>query len=46
MRDKLIHEYFGVMLDKVWETVINDIPALRSLFKKMSGDKSIKEVTR
>lgn len=46
MRDKLIHEYFGVMLDKVWETVINDIPALRSLFKKMSEDKSIKEVTR
>ena len=26
MRDKLIHGYFGVDLDAVWDTVKKDIP--------------------
>ncbi len=30
MRDKLIHGYFGVDLDAVWETAENDIPALKN----------------
>jgi uncharacterized protein with HEPN domain len=30
MRDKLIHEYFGVNLDVVWEVVTNSLPALFS----------------
>jgi uncharacterized protein with HEPN domain len=29
MRDKLIHEYFGVDLDAVWKTVKEDIPFLK-----------------
>jgi len=29
MRDKLIHEYFGVDYEVVWETVKRDIPVLR-----------------
>jgi len=29
MRDKLIHQYFGVDLDKVWVTVVRDIPVLK-----------------
>ena len=29
MRDKLIHEYFGVNYAVVWETVQRDIPKLR-----------------
>ena len=29
MRDKLIHEYFGVNYAIVWETVTRDIPKLR-----------------
>ena len=29
MRDKLIHGYFGVDLDAVWDTAIKDIPALK-----------------
>jgi len=29
MRDKLIHHYFGVDLDTVWLTVIEDIPTLK-----------------
>ena len=28
MRDKLIHDYFGVDIDAVWGTVKQDIPAL------------------
>lgn len=28
MRDKLIHQYFNVDLEVVWETVCSDIPAL------------------
>ncbi|MDH4120229.1 MAG: DUF86 domain-containing protein [Deltaproteobacteria bacterium] len=29
MRDKLIHEYFGVNLDLVWEVVEKEIPKLK-----------------
>jgi uncharacterized protein with HEPN domain len=29
MRDKLIHDYFGVDIDKVWLTAIKDLPALK-----------------
>jgi uncharacterized protein with HEPN domain len=30
MRDKLIHDYFGVDLDAVWLTACGDIPALKA----------------
>lgn len=29
MRDKLIHDYFGVDIEKVWLTVLKDIPTLK-----------------
>jgi uncharacterized protein with HEPN domain len=29
MRDRLIHDYFGVDYDLVWDVVQNRIPALR-----------------
>ena len=29
MRDKLIHDYFGVDYDIVWDVVINKLPGLR-----------------
>ncbi len=29
MRDKLIHEYFGVNLNVVWRTINKDIPQLK-----------------
>ena len=29
MRDKLIHDYFGVDIEKVWITVQNDLPILK-----------------
>lgn len=28
MRNRLIHQYFAIRLDVVWETIQNDIPAL------------------
>lgn len=31
MRDKLIHDYFGVDVDVVWKTVNEDVPYLKSL---------------
>lgn len=33
MRDKLIHDYFGVDLDAVWDTVEKDIPTLEGKIK-------------
>jgi uncharacterized protein with HEPN domain len=29
MRDKLIHQYFGVDVTAVWETVVHDLPPLK-----------------
>ena len=29
MRDKLIHEYFGVKLERLWEVIQKDLPALK-----------------
>jgi len=33
MRDKLIHMYFGVKVDLVWETVKNKLPELKEQIK-------------
>lgn len=30
MRDKLIHQYFGVKLDVVWETVVKVLPEFKT----------------
>lgn len=38
MRNKLIHEYFGVDIKKVWNTVKKDIPNLKPLFDKILKD--------
>jgi len=38
MRDKLIHEYFGVDLRRVWNTVKKDIPNLKPMFEKILKD--------
>ena len=39
MRDKLIHEYFGVSFAIVWETIKNDLPSFKlkieSILKKI-----------
>ena len=35
MRDKLIHNYFGVNIDVVWNTVKQDIPTLEVKVRKI-----------
>lgn len=35
MRDKLIHDYMGVDIDAVWETVSKDIPELKNKMKNL-----------
>jgi uncharacterized protein with HEPN domain len=35
MRDKLIHGYFGVDIDAVWDTVKYDIPLLKSEIERI-----------
>jgi uncharacterized protein with HEPN domain len=36
MRDKLIHEYFGVSNPIVWETITGDIPVFEAQIKEIS----------
>jgi uncharacterized protein with HEPN domain len=43
MRDRLIHEYFGVKLMRVWDTVKIEIPPLKPLFEKVRKDMVNKE---
>ena len=38
MRDKVVHEYFGVKLERVWETIQSDIPSIKPLFEKIRKD--------
>lgn len=35
IRDILIHEYFGVDLDEIWDTCMNDLPILKEQIKKI-----------
>ncbi len=38
MRDKLIHEYFGVDLDVLKKTIKNQLPRIKPLIKKVFQD--------
>jgi uncharacterized protein with HEPN domain len=38
MRDKLIHAYFGVNLEVVWETLQQDLPQLRPTIEQILRD--------
>ena len=35
IRDKLIHDYFGVDIDAVWDTLKQDLPALKEEAKRI-----------
>jgi uncharacterized protein with HEPN domain len=35
MRDKLIHEYFGIDVEILWKTVTEDIPPLKQLIQNI-----------
>ncbi len=38
MRDLLIHDYFGVNIQVVWETAKNDLPELKEKIQKLIQD--------
>lgn len=38
MRDKVIHEYFGVKLNLVWNAAANEVQSLIPLFEKVLED--------
>jgi len=40
MRDLLIHDYFGVNIQVVWETAKNDLPDLKEKINKLIQDLS------
>lgn len=35
MRNFITHEYFGLQLDSIWDTAINDIPVLKEQIHKI-----------
>lgn len=35
MRDVLIHDYLKVNLDRVWRTVVNDLPVLEAAVNRL-----------
>ena len=37
-RNVLIHNYFGIDIESVWDTVMNNIPLLKEQIKKMKDD--------
>ena len=38
MRDKLIHEYFGVEYETLWETIQIRIPEIKIIYQKVMDD--------
>jgi uncharacterized protein with HEPN domain len=38
MRDKLIHDYFGVDIEKVWDTAQQDLPVLKEQVVRILKD--------
>lgn len=38
MRDRLIHDYFGVDKDLVWDVLMNKIPSLRAQMEQMLSE--------
>jgi uncharacterized protein with HEPN domain len=35
--DRVVHDYFGVSLDIVWDVVSNHVPPLREKLKRIRG---------
>lgn len=38
MRNFITHEYFGIDLDNIWDTAINDIPILKSQIESIISE--------
>jgi uncharacterized protein with HEPN domain len=37
MRNRLVHAYFDINLDTVWDTVVDDLPPLVAVLEKVPG---------
>ena len=35
MRNLIIHEYFAIKLERIWDTIIRDLPKLKKVAKKI-----------
>jgi len=35
MRDKLIHDYWGINIERVWDTAIRDVPPLKNIIQDL-----------
>ncbi len=40
MRNKIIHEYFGLKLNVIWQTINEDLPPLKKQIRKMLDNSS------
>jgi uncharacterized protein with HEPN domain len=38
IRNKIIHDYMEINTDIIWDTVQNDLPALKPVIKKLLGE--------
>lgn len=41
MRNRLIHAYFDIDLDRVWDTLTDDLPPLISMLEKITSKESL-----
>jgi len=41
-RDKVVHSYFGIDLEVVWNTAVNDAPSLKHLIAKILNEMEMK----
>lgn len=40
MRDRVVHDYFGISLDIVWDVIQNHVPPLRDKLERlMNGNR-------
>jgi uncharacterized protein with HEPN domain len=39
MRNVIVHHYFGVDLDQIWDSITNDLPALKIWINQMLGER-------
>jgi uncharacterized protein with HEPN domain len=46
VRDKLIHHYFGVNLDVVWDIVSKELPSIRGAIVKIARNGDVKRVRK
>lgn len=37
-RDIFAHEYFGVKLERVWDTIVNDLPPFKKQVQRLLGE--------